>query len=88
MVTTNIETDLDITNGARGVIVDIVLNPGEIYSKEAKEVVTTKLPLYLLVKLDWTQTTPLEGLQEAVIPVEPMTQTLQIQLAGKDGKTI
>ena len=88
MVTTNIETDLDITNRARGIIVDIVLNPGEIYSKEAKEVVTTKLPLYLLVKLDWTQTTPLEGLQEAVIPVEPMTQTLQIQLAGKDGKTI
>ena len=88
MVTTNIETDLDITNGARGVIVDVVLNPGEIYSKEAEEVATAKLPLYLLVKLDWTRTTPLEGLQEAVIPVEPMTQTLQIQLAGKDGKTI
>ena len=29
MVTSNIATDLDITNGARGTVVDIVLNPEE-----------------------------------------------------------
>ena len=29
MVTQNVETDLDITNGARGKIVDIVLHPDE-----------------------------------------------------------
>ncbi|KZV59034.1 hypothetical protein PENSPDRAFT_564141, partial [Peniophora sp. CONT] len=29
MVTTNVETDFDITNGARGTLVDIVLNPKE-----------------------------------------------------------
>ena len=29
MVTDNIETDLDITNGARGKIVDIILHPDE-----------------------------------------------------------
>lgn len=29
MVTNNVETDLDITNGARGEIMDIVLHPDE-----------------------------------------------------------
>ena len=34
MVTTNVETDLDITNGARGTIVDIILHPDESYSEQ------------------------------------------------------
>ncbi|KIM61897.1 hypothetical protein SCLCIDRAFT_120672 [Scleroderma citrinum Foug A] len=84
----NIETNLNITNGAQGIIVDIVLDPDKNYSSDAEEVVTTKLLLYLLVKLDWTQMTPLDGLEESVIPVESVTQTLQIQLPGNEGKTI
>ena len=87
MVTTNIETDLDITNGARGTIADIILHPEEEYDRHAEEIVTTRLPLYLLVKLDWTRTVPLEGLDVSVIPVEAITQTMQIQIAEKDGKT-
>jgi len=88
MVTTNIETELDITNGVRGIIVDVILHPDEEYAKECEEVVTAKLPQYLLVKLDQTWTMPLESLRESVIPMEPMTQALQIQIAGREGKTI
>ena len=31
---TNVETDQDITNGACGTIMDIILHPDETYSKE------------------------------------------------------
>jgi len=85
MVTTNVETDLDITNGARGTIVDIILHPDEEYSKDKQEVVLKHVPLYLLVKLDCTCATPLKGLEEAVIPVEPATKSMQIRIVDEDG---
>lgn len=59
---------LDITNGARGTIMDIILHP-----------------LYLLVKLERTRATPLKGLDEAVIPVELATKSMQVQVVENDG---
>ncbi|KAA1479886.1 hypothetical protein DENSPDRAFT_744835, partial [Dentipellis sp. KUC8613] len=56
MVTTNVETDLDITNGARGTIVDIVLHPDEpAHNSNDTEVELENLPLYILVKLQRTR---------------------------------
>ena len=85
MVTTNVEMDLDITNGVRGTIQDIILHPDEEYSKEKEEVVLKHVPLYLLVKLDHTRATPLKGLEEGVIPVEPATKSMQIRVVEEDG---
>lgn len=88
MVTQNVQTDLDITNGARGEIVDIVLHPDEPPFDTEERVVTLKyLPVYVLVKLSRTKATRLEGLEDCVIPVEPVSQTFQIKV-DKDSKSI
>lgn len=52
IVTLNIETEMGIANGARGEIVDIVLNPDEdpIPHNERK-VRLKKMSVYVLVKL-------------------------------------
>ena len=63
MVTQNVETDLDITNGARGTIVGIILHPDEpmISNAEAQTVKLQRLPIYMLAKLDRTRATQLAG---------------------------
>ncbi|KAF9786963.1 hypothetical protein BJ322DRAFT_1052944 [Thelephora terrestris] len=54
MVTNNLQTDLDITNGARGVITDIILNPDEPPLDEGSVVTLKHLPECVLVKLSRT----------------------------------
>ncbi|KAI6126364.1 hypothetical protein EDD16DRAFT_1425629, partial [Pisolithus croceorrhizus] len=55
MVTENVETDLDITNGAHGTIVDIFLHPDEPPTTCCNGVIQLRLlPSFLLVKLDRT----------------------------------
>jgi hypothetical protein len=67
MVTDNIDIDLDITNGARGEIVDItVLYPDEPPSN-LPVVHLQYMPLYILVKLTRTRATPFGCLQDNVI---------------------
>ncbi|KAI0085325.1 hypothetical protein BDY19DRAFT_870792, partial [Irpex rosettiformis] len=56
MVTLNVRTELDITNGARGEVVDIVLDPEEPAISTNERVVTLKYPpLYILFKLQRTR---------------------------------
>ena len=89
MVTQNIETDLDITNGAQGTIIEIILNPDEpIISGGTGLTELQHLPVYILVKMDWTWATQLAGLDKQVIPVKPRTQTIQIKCEQKDGKVV
>ena len=85
MVTCNVETDLDITNGARGEIVDIILHPDESPLEDGPVVKLKYLPLYLLVKLARTKASRLPGLEENIIPVEVAIQWFQIKVKGKDG---
>ena len=75
MVTQNIvTTDLDITNGARGTIVNIWLHPEEPPISDLQPKIKLKyLLLCVLVKLDHTHTSQLTGLEKCVIPVEPVT---------------
>ncbi|THH12700.1 hypothetical protein EW146_g7451 [Bondarzewia mesenterica] len=78
MVTTNLETDLDITNGARGDIVHIALHPDEPSIGTTDTIHLEYLPIYILVHLDRTRTAQLDGLDERVIPIEPSQQTFTI----------
>ncbi|KAJ8585564.1 hypothetical protein M405DRAFT_745093 [Rhizopogon salebrosus TDB-379] len=81
MVTRNIETDLDITNGARGTVVDVFFHSQE--PPHDREEWTTTLnypPAFILVKLDRTRACQLEGLDESVIPIEPITKTFCIDV--------
>ncbi len=80
MVTTNIQTDLDLANGARGEIVDIVLHPDEDAVGDSPVVHLKHLPAYVLVKMARTRASQLEGLPLGVIPVEPMKASMQIAL--------
>ncbi|KAF8076845.1 hypothetical protein FPV67DRAFT_1472856 [Lyophyllum atratum] len=87
MVTDNIETDLDVTNGARGEVVDIILHPDEPPLGTSSIVDLSYLPLYILVKLHRTRATTLEGLEECVIPVEPATISHRMKMQTHEGKT-
>ncbi|TFK80876.1 hypothetical protein K466DRAFT_459022, partial [Polyporus arcularius HHB13444] len=55
MVTSNIETDLDVANGARGEIIDIVLHPDEPPIGTDPVVTLHHPPSYILVKLHRTR---------------------------------
>ena len=57
MVTDNLETDLDITNGARGEIVGIVLDKDEPPVGDLPIVKLKHLLAYILVKLSRTRAT-------------------------------
>ena len=70
-MTQNVETDLDIANGARGEIVDIKLDPKESDHENGSRVVLAHLPAYILVKMMKTRTSQLDGLEPSVILVEP-----------------
>ena len=83
MVTNNLQTDLDITNGARGVIVDILLSRGEPPLEEGSTITLRYLPECVLVKLDRTRAAALPHLGEGVIPLQPVSSKTQIHVRGK-----
>ncbi|KAM5532632.1 hypothetical protein V8D89_013676, partial [Ganoderma adspersum] len=83
MVTRNLNTDLDVANGARGEIVKIVLHPQEAPIGEGAVVKLRFLPAYILVKLDRTKACALRGLDEGVLPVEPVTSSMRIEVMDK-----
>jgi hypothetical protein len=82
LVTENIEKELDLTNGTRGEVVDIILDAREPPIDSECAVVTLKyLPRYFLIRI---QREPghgrkLENLEEDVTPVLPVTHFLQIE---------
>ncbi|THG93633.1 hypothetical protein EW026_g7654 [Hermanssonia centrifuga] len=88
LVTENLETDLDLTNGARGEIVDIVLHEQEPAVGTEGVFQLKYLPAYVLVKMDRTRASRLKGLEASVVPVEPASSTMQIKLTTRGGKTI
>ncbi|KAF8833843.1 hypothetical protein BDN67DRAFT_916157, partial [Paxillus ammoniavirescens] len=76
MVTQNVKTNLDITNRARGTIIDILLSPDEPTILEIKPITKLQhLPICILVKLMHTRATRLKDLEESVIPFEPVLKT-------------
>ena len=80
MVTNNLQTDLDITNGARGAIVDIILDPEEP-ELEGGPIVTLKfLPACVLVKLSHTRAGRLPGLESGVNPIQRVSCAMQIKV--------
>jgi len=86
MVTYNVVTDLDVTNGARGVVEKIVLDPKEeAYSAEQTDVKLCYPPAYVLVHLYRTKAQTLEGLDDGVVPLAPLMKPFTIRMS--DGKT-
>jgi hypothetical protein len=86
VVTDNIEADLDITNGARGEIIDIILDPDpEEPPLGDGPIVHLKLPAYVLVKLSRTRASRLQGLGKCVIPIQPAEKAYHVKFPLPDG---
>jgi len=83
MVTNNLQTDLDITNGARGTVTDIILNPDEPPLSEGSVIMLKYPPECVLVKLSRTRAATLPGLDEGVIPIQRVSTKTQIHVRGK-----
>ncbi len=86
MVTVNVETDLDITNGARGTITGIGLHLEENDVPNERVVQLSRIPVYILVKLDRTKLPALEGLDEGVIPITPIVKSFSIETGIENPK--
>jgi hypothetical protein len=87
MITNNIDTDLDIANGARGEIIDIKLDPKEPPLGTAPVVRLEHLPVTVLVKLHRTRAGRLTGLEENVVLVEAIPSTMNIKIRLKNSQT-
>ena len=83
MVTNNLQTDLDIMNGAWGVITDIILNQDKPPLEGGSTVQLKFLPECVLVKLSRTRATTLPHLDEGVIPIQCVSCHMQIRVDGK-----
>jgi len=78
---------MDITNGARGTVVNIVLNPDEPPLGESSITTLKHLPQCVLVKLNCTRAACLDGLDDGVILIFLAKSSMQITL-GKKVKTV
>ncbi|KAB5588280.1 Vacuolar membrane-associated protein IML1 [Ceratobasidium theobromae] len=85
MVTTNVETELDVANGACGVIQKILFDPKEQLDTTASEVTLNYLPLCVLVKLNRTKAQRLPGLEEGVVPIVPIKKNYDLPREHKSG---
>ncbi|KAG8895362.1 hypothetical protein FRC01_012419, partial [Tulasnella sp. 417] len=89
MVTYNVKTDLDVANGARERIHNIILNKEEnAPSAGTKEVQLNNRPTYPLIEIDRTRAKQLEGLLERVLPLEPISKSFQIAMPNGEKKTV
>ncbi|QRV90748.1 Helitron helicase-like domain at N-terminus [Ceratobasidium sp. AG-Ba] len=91
MVTYNVETELDVANGARGTIVEIILDRREQLDGLAETPTEVKLnypPECVLVKLARTKAQPIGELEQGVIPIVPMQRGYQITLEGGNRKGV
>jgi hypothetical protein len=85
MVTFNIDTDLDLANGSRGVITDIKLDTDEPELVCNEGMVRLRgPPAYILVRLNRTKASRLSGLDENVIPIIPTERSFQITIRGTE----
>ncbi|KIO11182.1 hypothetical protein M404DRAFT_20672 [Pisolithus tinctorius Marx 270] len=89
MVTFNITTDLDIANGARGRVVNIVLDSRESLKRSMNNVIQLEYPpVYVLVEMNRTKANALPGLPTGVLLVTPICRTFTVSSAGGKRTTI
>ncbi|KAH0825768.1 hypothetical protein J3R83DRAFT_8928 [Lanmaoa asiatica] len=81
LITHNLRTDLDITNGTRGTITNIILYPSEPHPSRSQQIIELQqLPLFILVKLERTRAPRFSSEKESVIPISPMKSSIRLRL--------
>ena len=85
MVTFNVSTNLDMTNGARGHIVGSTRRERGETSGRTHSVRLQYPPLYVLMSINWTKVSTLDGLEPGIFPVAPLTRTFVVTTANGNG---
>ena len=85
-VTTNIKTELGITNGTKGVIKSIHLKNGEVIDSESGINFLKEQPEYIIVELDDVDLKQLRGLPLNCVPIEPCKGYFQVKKPGRKKK--
>ena len=88
-VTRNIDLERDLSNGARGVITDVLLHREESsLSQEEPLIHLQHPPAVVFVRLDKTRAGSLPGLESKVVPIEPIQRSFRINFQDTDGGRI
>jgi hypothetical protein len=86
MITNNIETELDVANGARGTVEKIIVAPDSATELSNHIQTLTRPPCCVLVRLSRTKAKALPGLDAGIIPITPIRNSFKIKLP--DGKNV
>ena len=85
MVTKNVETDLDIANGAQEEVVGIILHPKEPEFQDKPVIRLGYLPTCIFVKMQYICASKPARLEEGVIPIEPGSTTFRVTIPMENG---
>ena len=83
IVTTNIKTELGITNGTMGVVRLIHFKNGQVINEDTGVHYLEENPDYIIVELDDISVKPLDGLPPNHIPIVPIKKSFSVYMPGK-----
>lgn len=84
MILVNISTDVDLANGSRGIISDIILDPREVLPNDASTTIYLMYPpAVVLFRPFSNKNVKIPGLEHGTIPVFPTHTTFSIQAEKK-----
>jgi ATP-dependent exoDNAse (exonuclease V) alpha subunit len=89
MVTSNINTDINVANGTRGKIVEVTLDPREAETVRWGPRITLRYPpCCILLKLERGNSSQVGNLPEGVVPIFPQERTYQLRFPGGKVKSV
>ncbi|EUC60383.1 ATP-dependent DNA helicase pif1 [Rhizoctonia solani AG-3 Rhs1AP] len=89
MVTYNVETELDVANGARGTVARIITGDSDSRDDRVSHLrQLSRPPICVLVKLWRTKINRLDDLDDGVIPIVPIRAQFTLKLPNKKVLTI
>ena len=83
IVTTNIATELGITNGTTGIVRSMHFKEGEVINEETGYHQFDQPPEYIIVELEGISMETLDGLPPNHVPIFLKTESFQVKLPGK-----
>ena len=83
IVTTNIKTELGITNGTMGVVKSIHFKNGQVINEDTGVHYLEEHPDYIIVELDDINVEPLHGLPPNHIPIVPVKKSFSVHMPGR-----
>ena len=86
MISSNIATELGITNGTCGTIKSIHLKNGEEVTDTSGYHALEEQPQYIIVELKDIDMRPLDGLPEKHVPISVKKGSFQVKMSGKKKK--